>query len=599
MILNARERIVHQRSLLMSRSRTLMMGSSVYRIPLLSTYSYTTVGNVVPSSTYTTVVGNRRSSLSRRRMIPFCISAGVLSPYYRCSISSFSTVSRLTTVKDIFRGHVPIDSRIELVGWIRSVRAQKHTTFIEFNDGSIVTNIQIIASSKKKEHDNTEKGKIAETAALPLTTGSSIRVQGTLVKSPKTGQPVEIIASTVMVVGTADPFLYPLQKKEHTKEYLRDIVHLRARTPLISSMLRIRSSLFYAIQLYFKSSHFIHINTPILTSNDCEGAGELFQVNTPIHRSSSNNNNSTKAASAEPASSSGFFNKNVYLTVSGQLHLEAFACALEKVYTFGPTFRAENSNTPRHLAEFWMVEPEIAPGTMVDAMNLAEQCVEFVTGYILKDVPEDLAYFNKYVDSSVLSRLERLSAGKFARITYTEAIEQLSAIKQKEWKYPLQWSNGLAYEHERYLAEEIVKGPVFVTHYPSLIKPFYARPTPNESATTMDRSTVEAFDFLVPGVGELIGGSAREERYEPLQKRMQELGLLSKDPDNNAIRTTVPAVADPNTTTLDWYLDLRKYGTVHHAGWGLGFERLVLLATGLDNIRDTIPIPRTPGSCRM
>lgn len=512
---------------------------------------------------------------------------------------------------------------------------------MELNDGSSIRNLQVVWPNGSASIKTTAPTSVAELKSPQqhLTTGASVRVSGKLVKSPKPGQAVELLAESVTILGGADPEHYPLQKKGHTVEFLRDIVHLRARGNLAAAVLRARDTLQHGIQSHLRKEGYIQVHTPVLTSNDCEGAGELFQVMPasdlaaaasgagqataqPPPKSAAQHTGQHQHRTALDSASSSFFNKPVYLTVSGQLHLETFACAMQKVYTFGPTFRAENSNTSRHLAEFWMLEPELCPGNMHDAMMMAQGCVKAACAQLLNDRPDDVAFFNDRVMKGVADRLSSTAAvdKPFAVMTYGQAIDALSSCGHA-FTTPVSWHDGLASEHERYLAEVHCKGPVFVTDYPAHQKPFYMKTNDDgddgacsscggvashtsacEPGARRRGQTAQAFDLLVPGVGELIGGSAREDRYEVLGRKMKRLGLLSEQaaaaldaPDGGL--SSPPA--NPDGRCLDWYLDLRKYGSIPHAGFGLGFERLLLLATGVENVRDAIPVPRVPGSCRM
>ncbi|MBQ0058579.1 MAG: asparagine--tRNA ligase, partial [Lachnospiraceae bacterium] len=397
-----------------------------------------------------------------------------------------------------------------------------------------------------------------------LNVGSAVIVKGTLVATPNAGQPFEIQADTVDIEGTSTPD-YPLQKKRHSVEFLRTMPHLRVRTNLFQAAFRVRSLCAYAIHQYFQDRGFVYVHTPIITSSDCEGAGEMFQATTLDLE------NLPMTEDGKIDYSEDFFGKNTYLTVSGQLNVETFAQAFRNVYTFGPTFRAENSNTPRHAAEFWMIEPEIAFADLEDDMALAEGMLKYVINYVLENAPEEMQFFNKFVDKGLIERLEGVRNAKFNHVTYTEAIDILlnSGVK---FEYPVSWGVDLQTEHERYLTEQYFKGPVFVTDYPKEIKAFYMK-------LNEDGKTVAAMDCLVPGIGEIIGGSQREDDFDKLNARMEELGL------------------DPKA--YEFYTDLRKFGTTRHAGFGLGFERCVMYLTGISNIRDVLPFPRTTGSCEL
>ena len=432
-------------------------------------------------------------------------------------------------------------------GWVRSIRKQGKISFVELNDGSCVKHMQVVVP----------------TGSLPekLTVGSSVGVAGVLAKGPKShGHEMELHVDTLenfQVFGVCDPKAYPLQKKFHSPEFLRDILHLRPRSNLAGAVLRVRNSLSQGIRNYFQTEGFIEVNTPVITSNDCEGAGEMFAVSPAYYFGTQN-----------PA----------YLTVSSQLHAEMFACAMSRVFAFGPTFRAENSNTSRHLAEFWMVEPEIAFASMDDAITTAEDCVKSSVLYAMDHTCEDIGFFAQRVDKGLDHRLQKTVEEPFGRITYSDAVEVLKSVDTEKFEFPVEWGMDLKSEHERYLAEVHFDKPVFVTNYPKAIKPFYMK-------ASSDGKTVEGFDLLVPNVGELIGGSAREDDFGTLSRTMEENNMLSSREDGSS--------------GLGWYLDLRKYGTVPHAGWGMGFERLVQYVTGVPNIRDVIPVPRVPGSCKF
>jgi len=436
---------------------------------------------------------------------------------------------------------------VTVSGWIRSLRASKSFGFIELYDGSIFKSVQVVF-----EDDLEDFAKISK-----LNVGSSIEVIGTVKETPEAKQPFEIKAKSISITGASTPE-YPLQKKRHSFEYLRTIAHLRPRTNTFSAVFRIRSIAAFAIHRFFSENGFIYVHTPIITGSDAEGAGEMFRVTTL----------DIEKIKGEVDYKDDFFGKSTTLTVSGQLQGEAMAQAFGKIYTFGPTFRAENSNTPRHAAEFWMIEPEIAFADLNDDMALAEAMLKYVIKYVLENAKADIEFLNSFVDKDLLQRLESLVSSDFDHMTYTDAISVLEKVKDK-FQYPVFWGADLQTEHERFLTEEVCKKPVFITDYPKEIKAFYMRQ--NE-----DNKTVAAMDLLVPGVGELIGGSQREERYEVLKSRMEELSM--------------------NTLEYDWYLDLRKYGSTHHAGFGLGFERLIMYITGMSNIRDVLPFPRTVGS---
>ncbi|AFQ44940.1 asparagine--tRNA ligase [Desulfosporosinus meridiei] len=457
-----------------------------------------------------------------------------------------------TTVKEIYREPNPfLNQKVELSGWVRTVRTSKTFGFIEINDGSFFENLQVVFEESLANFQ--EIGK--------LTISSAIRVQGELVPSPGAKQPFELKAENIEIlsVSAAD---YPLQKKRHTFEYLRTIAHLRPRTNTFAAVFRLRSMIAYAIHKFFQEKGFVYVHTPIITGSDAEGAGEMFKV-TALDLA-----NPPKDSEGNVDFSKDFFGRPTSLTVSGQLNVETYCMAFRNVYTFGPTFRAENSNTARHAAEFWMIEPEIAFANLTDNMNLAEEMMKYLIQYALDNAPEEMAFFNNFVDKTLFERLENILSSEFAHVTYTEAVEMLEKEDFK-FEYPVSWGMDLQTEHERYLTEKIFKKPVFVTDYPKGIKAFYMR-------LNEDNKTVAAMDLLVPGVGEIIGGSQREERIEILQDRMQEAGLKAED--------------------YWWYLDLRRYGGVPHAGYGLGFERVIMYLTGIANIRDVISFPRTTNS---
>lgn len=437
-------------------------------------------------------------------------------------------------------------------GWVRTRRDSKAgLSFIEVNDGSCLGNLQVLAPVSLPNYESVVKH---------LHTGASIRVVGVIQASPAKGQATELLAQQVELLGDADPNTYPLQKKNHTYEFLRTIAHLRPRTNTFGAVTRLRHRVSLSIHQFFHENGFYYIHTPIITSSDCEGAGALFRVTTLDLEH-------LPRQQGRVDYSQDFFGKPTYLTVSGQLQAEAYACALGKVYTFGPTFRAENSNTTRHLAEFWMVEPEMAFYELADNMDLAEAFLKRIIGDALRDCAEDMQFFQERVDPHLLPRLQHVLETPFQRISYTEAVDILSRAG-RVWEFPIAWGKDLQSEHERYLAEEHFRAPVILYDYPRTIKPFYMK-------VNDDGRTVRAMDVLVPGVGEIIGGSQREDRYEVLEERLQEQGL-----DREAYR---------------WYLDLRRYGSVPHSGFGLGLERTLLFLTGLTNIRDVIPFPRYPG----
>ena len=461
----------------------------------------------------------------------------------------------LTNIREIFRNKDKFaDKEVTIGGWVRSNRNSKNFGFIVVNDGTFFEPIQVVYGNGLDNYD--EVGKI--------NVGAAIIVRGTLVLTPDAKQPFEIQAAEVTVEGASTPD-YPLQKKRHTFEYLRTISHLRPRTNTFEAVFRVRSLCAYAIHKFFQERDFVYVHTPLITGSDCEGAVEMFQVTTL------DLNNLPMTEDGKVDFSKDFFNKPTNLTVSGQLNGETYAMAFKNIYTFGPTFRAENSNTTRHAAEFWMIEPEIAFADLEDDMMLAESMLKYVINYVLENAPEEMAFFNNFVDKGLLDRLRNVVENDFARVTYTEAIDILSKHNDK-FDYKVSWGCDLQTEHERYLTEQIYKRPVFVTDYPKEIKAFYMK-------LNDDGKTVAAVDCLVPGIGEIIGGSQREDDYDKLLARINELGLSEDD--------------------YKFYLDLRKYGSARHAGFGLGFERCVMYLTGMGNIRDVIPFPRTVNNCEL
>ena len=461
----------------------------------------------------------------------------------------------LTNIREIFRNKDKFaDKEVTIGGWVRSNRNSKNFGFIVVNDGTFFEPIQVVYGNGLDNYD--EVGKI--------NVGAAIIVRGTLVLTPDAKQPFEIQAAYVTVEGASTPD-YPLQKKRHTFEYLRTISHLRPRTNTFEAVFRVRSLCAYAIHKFFQERDFVYVHAPLITGSDCEGAGEMFQVTTL------DLNNLPMTEDGKVDFSKDFFNKPTNLTVSGQLNGETYAMAFKNIYTFGPTFRAENSNTTRHAAEFWMIEPEIAFADLEDDMMLAESMLKYVINYVLENAPEEMAFFNNFVDKGLLDRLRNVVENDFARVTYTEAIDILSKHNDK-FDYKVSWGCDLQTEHERYLTEQIYKRPVFVTDYPKEIKAFYMK-------LNDDGKTVAAVDCLVPGIGEIIGGSQREDDYDKLLARINELGLSEDD--------------------YKFYLDLRKYGSARHAGFGLGFERCVMYLTGMGNIRDVIPFPRTVNNCEL
>ena len=458
------------------------------------------------------------------------------------------------TIAELFKSTPAADTHVTVCGWAKTVRDSKSVGFIELSDGSSFKSLQVVFEAEKLSNYK----EIAKAGV-----GTSMQVKGRIVLTPNAKQPFELNAEEVVILGTC-PSDYPLQKKRHTIEFLRTMPHLRPRTNTLSAVFRVRSVAAFAIHRFFQENGFVYAHTPLLTGSDCEGAGEMFRVTTL------DLDNVPKDENGAVDFKQDFFGRPVNLTVSGQLEAEAMALAFGKVYTFGPTFRAENSNTPRHAAEFWMIEPEMAFADLTDYMDTAEAMTKYVIRYVLDTCPDEMKFFNQFFDKGLVERLEALVGADFGRISYTEAVKILEE-HNKEFQYPVHWGTDLQTEHERFLTEKIFKKPVFVTDYPAEIKSFYMRR--NE-----DGKTVAAADMLVPGVGELIGGSQREERLDVLEARMKEMGL--------------------STEGYEWYLDLRKYGSVQHAGFGLGFERLIMYLTGISNIRDVIPFPRTTGSCQ-
>ena len=461
----------------------------------------------------------------------------------------------LITVRELYRNRADyLDKEISIGGWVRSVRGSKAFGFIVISDGTYFDTLQIVY------HDTLSN--FAEISKLNV--GAAILVKGVLVATPEAKQPFEIQASEVTVEGASAPD-YPLQKKRHTLEYLRTITHLRPRTNTFQAVFRVRSLIAYAIHQYFQERDFVYVHTPLITGSDCEGAGEMFQVTTM------NLSDIPKKEDGSVDFSKDFFGKPTNLTVSGQLNGETYAMAFRNIYTFGPTFRAENSNTTRHAAEFWMIEPEMAFADLQDNMDIAEGMLKHIIRYGLEHAPEEMAFFNSFIDKGLLDRLHGVLNSEFAHVTYTDAIEILSK-NNDHFDYKVSWGCDLQTEHERYLTEQIYKRPVFVTDYPKEIKAFYMKMNP-------DGRTVAAMDCLVPGIGEIIGGSQREDDYDKLAARMKELNLNEED--------------------YRFYLDLRRYGSARHAGFGLGFERCVMYLTGMGNIRDVVPFPRTVNNCEL
>lgn len=466
-----------------------------------------------------------------------------------------NVVMELTNIRELFRGQQQFaDKEVTIGGWVRSNRKSKAFGFIVINDGTFFEPVQVVYGDGLANFE--EIGKVNVGAALVVT--------GTFVATPDAKQPFEIQAKEVQIEGNSSPD-YPLQKKRHTFEYLRTISHLRPRTNTFEAVFRVRSLTAYAIHKFFQERDFVYVHTPIITGSDCEGAGEMFQV------TSMDLTDLPKLADGSIDYTKDFFGKPTNLTVSGQLNGETYAMAFKNIYTFGPTFRAENSNTTRHAAEFWMIEPEIAFADLDDDMMLAESMLKYIIGYVLEHAPEEMAFFNQFVDKGLIERLEHVKNSDFARVSYTEAVKLLEKNNSK-FDYKVSWGADLQTEHERYLTEKVFKRPVFVYDYPKEIKAFYMK-------LNEDEKTVAAVDCLVPGIGEIIGGSQREDDYDKLLLRIQELGLKEED--------------------YAFYLDLRKYGSARHAGFGLGFERCVMYLTGMQNIRDVVPFPRTVNNCEL
>ncbi len=460
-----------------------------------------------------------------------------------------------TLIKDLFRNKEKYDGKeITVSGWIRTLRDSKTFGFIELNDGSFFKNLQIVFNDTLDNFKEISK----------LTISSSIIVTGKLIITENAKQPFEVQANKIEIFNVSDQD-YPLQKKRHSVEYLRTVAHLRPRTNTFNAVFRVRSLLSYAIHKFFQERNFVYVHSPILTSSDAEGAGEMFRVTTLDLE------NVPKTDAGEVDNSKDFFGRPAHLTVSGQLDVETYAFAFRNVYTFGPTFRAENSNTVKHASEFWMIEPEICFADLKDDMNLAEDMVKYIISYVLENAPEEMEFFDKFISNGLLERLNHVVNSDFGRITYTDAIKELEKVNDK-FEFPVEWGSDIQTEHERYLSEVVFGKPVFVTDYPKEIKAFYMKQND-------DGKTVAATDLLVPGIGELIGGSQREDDIEKLKTRMKELGLKEED--------------------YWWYLDLRRYGSAPHAGFGLGFERMMMYLTGMANIRDVIPFPRTPKNCEF
>ena len=461
----------------------------------------------------------------------------------------------LIKIRELYKNQEAyLDKEITVGGSVRSIRDSKAFGFIVINDGTFFTPLQVVYHDDMENFEEISK----------LNVGAAVVVTGTLVATPQAKQPFEIQAKTVTVEGASAPD-YPLQKKRHSFEYLRTIAHLRPRTNTFQAVFRVRSLTAYALHKFFQERGFVYVHTPIITGSDCEGAGEMFRVTTMDME------NVPKTEDGAVDYTQDFFGKETSLTVSGQLNAETYAQAFGNVYTFGPTFRAENSNTTRHAAEFWMLEPEMAFADLEDDMDLAEDMLKYVINYVMENAPEEMNFFNSFVDKGLIDRLTNVATSEFARITYTDAIEILKKHNDK-FEFKVSWGIDLQTEHERYLTEEVYKRPVFVTDYPKDIKAFYMKQNP-------DGKTVAAVDCLVPGIGEIIGGSQREDDYEKLATRMEELGMKTED--------------------YGFYMDLRKYGSTRHAGFGLGFERCIMYLTGMGNIRDVVPFPRTVNNCEL
>ena len=458
-------------------------------------------------------------------------------------------------VKELYRNTDRYENKaVQVSGWVKTLRDSKNFGFIELNDGSFFNNVQIVFDNNLSNFEEVRK----------LSISSSIIVIGKVIKTENTKQPFEIHAGEIEIFNQAD-LDYPLQKKRHSFEYLRTISHLRPRTNTFNAVFRVRSVLSFAIHKFFQERGFVYVHTPIITGSDCEGAGEMFRVTTMDMQ------NLPKAENGKVDYTQDFFGKESHLTVSGQLDVETFAHAFRNVYTFGPTFRAENSNTVKHAAEFWMIEPEICFADLQDDMDLAEDMIKYIISYVLENAPEEMEFFNKFIDTGLFDRLHNVLNSDFGRITYTDAIKELEK-NNDNFEYPVHWGTDIQTEHERYLSEKIFGKPVFVTDYPKDIKAFYMKQNP-------DGKTVAATDLLVPGIGEIIGGSQREDDFEKLDKRLEELGLNKED--------------------YWWYMDLRRYGSCVHSGFGLGFERMMMYLTGMQNIRDVLPFPRTPKNCEF
>ena len=460
-----------------------------------------------------------------------------------------------TLVKTLYREFDKFNGKeVKLSGWVKTLRDSKNFGFIEINDGSFFNNVQIVFDNSLNNFEEIRK----------LSISSSIIVTGVVVKTENAKQPFEVKATNIEIVNVAD-LDYPLQKKRHSFEYLRTVAHLRPRTNTFNAVFRVRSILSYAIHKFFQEKGFVYVHTPIITGSDCEGAGEMFRVTTL------DMDNVPKTENGNADFSQDFFGKSSHLTVSGQLDVETYAHAFRNVYTFGPTFRAENSNTVKHAAEFWMVEPEICFADLTDCMDLAEEMIKYIIKYVRENAPEEMEFFNKFIDTGLFDKLDNVLNSDFGRITYTDAIKELEKVNDK-FEFPVHWGTDIQTEHERYLSEVVFKKPVFVTDYPAEIKAFYMK-------QNNDKKTVAAVDLLVAGIGEIVGGSQREDDFEKLSNRIKELNLSPED--------------------YWWYLDLRRYGSCPHAGFGFGFERMMMYLTGIQNIRDVLPFPRTPKNCEF
>lgn len=464
-------------------------------------------------------------------------------------------IEKNVLVKDLFRNFGDFENKeVTISGWVKTIRDSKNFGFIEINDGSFFKNVQVVFDTSLSNFEDVRK----------LSISSSAEISGILVKTENAKQPFEIKATKIEIINQAE-LDYPLQKKKHSFEYLRTISHLRPRTNTYNAVFRVRSLLSFAIHKFFQERGFVYVHTPILTGSDCEGAGEMFRVTTM------DLDNPAKDENGKVDFTKDFFGKSSHLTVSGQLNGETFAHAFRNIYTFGPTFRAENSNTVKHAAEFWMIEPEICFADLKDDMDLAEDMIKYIISYVLENAPEEMEFFNNFIDNGLFEKLDNVVNSDFARIAYTDAVKELEKVNDK-FEFPVHFGTDLQTEHERYLSEKLFGKPVFVTDYPKDIKAFYMK-------LNEDGKTVAACDLLVPGIGEIIGGSQREDDFEKLASRLKELGLSEKD--------------------YWWYMDLRKYGSCPHSGFGLGFERMMMYLTGMQNIRDVLPFPRTPNNCEF